>query len=1234
MWTYKCFKALINDFNCNRNEKGFEGKTILHIACEFGYVELAETLITDFGLDPMCVDDDEYTPLHYAAWGSHLSVVRMLVSQHNADLNARNKNNDSPLLLAARCGHTSVVKALINDFNCNRNEKGFRGRTILHRACKFGHVELAETLITDFGLDPMCVDDDEYTPLHHAAWGGHLSVVRMLVSQHNADLNARNNQNDSPLLLAATCGHTSVVKSLINDFNCNRNEKGFKGRTILHRACEFGHVELAETLITDFGLDPMCVDDGKYTPLHYTALGGHLSVVRMPVSQHNADLNARNNQNDSPLLLAARYGYTNVVKSLINNFNCNRNEIGFKGRTILHIACEFGHVELAETLITDFGLDPMCVDDNKNTPLHYAALGGHLSAVRMLVSQHNADLNARNNQNDSPLLFAAEYGHTSVVKALINDFNCNRNEKGFEGRTVLHEVCLNGHVELAETLITDFGLDPMCVDDNKNTPLHYAACGGHLSVVRMLVSQHNASLNPRNKNNDSPLHLAVWKGHGDVVKLVINELNIEGLQTQAAVTAFCRACKQGHKELAMMLITDLVYLSALSTDGDGNTLLHIAAMYEQEQCVNMLLYAYDAPIYLRNNAGKTARDMAKSSDIKALIDDYFKKNQGSIQSSYKELQLLSSKKYSGEQRLTRVFVVGNIMSGKSTLIESLKREGFFASRSQVSENTVPLHTSGIVPSVHYSKTIGRVLYYDFAGDPEYYSSHSAIISNVMWSKVGTNVFLCVVNFSKDIQKIQEELGYWLSFISYHNRNVRNMCTVVVIGSHTDLITAVGVDNKVEIISTFVDTHFAKSSTVNFQIHNNILTSNCRQPKSTQCVKDTFAQISKDTPPYNLSLEAAILLGLLEKDFKNVFTCKFQDLVSHIKETGICLPSAAESLYPLVEQLHHVGLLMIIGNRCDKLEDHILLLKVSKLTNEVHKLLFCSEASDSDDNTTSLYANMGVLPQRYLNSILPKHITTDCLVQLQYCQPFSHIEVKVDYIIPSESEDPSCPTLFYFPALCKTKKKEGITTPQDFDYYIGYYINCKGNFDYFPPRFLHILLLRLAYCYALQVPHENASTDSEPNLAIVQHYNRRCAMWKNGIHWLMEKGIECFVEMVNNSKGIVVVTKSKETQKSVCIEMLFKIIREIQEAKEEFCDPITLQHYVMNSDDPASFNDKDKLFAMSEVERVLREGNPSIVSINGYGHLDSEKIRHLMKCTPWSKLKLDWKIFISTCSRPF
>ena len=53
----------------NSYEKGFGGRTILHEASINGHVEFAETLISDFGLDSMCVDDHKNIPLHYAAWG-------------------------------------------------------------------------------------------------------------------------------------------------------------------------------------------------------------------------------------------------------------------------------------------------------------------------------------------------------------------------------------------------------------------------------------------------------------------------------------------------------------------------------------------------------------------------------------------------------------------------------------------------------------------------------------------------------------------------------------------------------------------------------------------------------------------------------------------------------------------------------------------------------------------------------------------------------------------------------------------------------------------------------------------------------------------------------------------------------------------------------------------------------------------------------------------------------------
>ena len=348
------------------------------------------------------------------------------------------------------------------------------------------------------------------------------------------------------------------------------------------------------------------------------------------------------------------------------------------------------------------------------------------------------------------------------------------------------------------------------------------------------------------------------------------------------------------------------------------------------------------------------------------------------------------------------------------------------------------------------------------------------------------------------------------------------------------------------ISKFMQTQFSKLSSGNFEIYNDTLSLNCQQPRSTQCVRDAVLQITKDTPRYNLSLEAAILLGLLEKDFENVVTCNIQSLLNHIKETQICLPATAQYLYPVLEQLHDVGLLMIIGRHTDKLEDHILLLNISKLTNEVHKLLFSNLKVDDDPNLHARLS-MGVLPKSSLSSILPEYITIDCLVQLQYCQSFDHFEVKFDHIEPANLDSDDS-TLFYFPALCKSERKESIVSPDGFNYYIGNFAECEVKLNYFPPRFLHLLFLRLAYSYALQAAQENRATSDLESVALLQKHNRRCTMWKNGIHWLMQEGVECFVEIVNNSNGIVVITKSKEEQKFNCSEMLFKILREFSTSK--------------------------------------------------------------------------------------
>ena len=396
---------------------------------------------------------------------------------------------------------------------------------------------------------------------------------------------------------------------------------------------------------------------------------------------------------------------------------------------------------------------------------------------------------------------------------------------------------------------------------------------------------------------------------------------------------------------------------------------------------------------------------------------------------------------------------------------------------------------------------------------------------------------------------------------------------------------------------------------------------------------TLNQIVKGASTYRLSVEAAIILGLFEKDFKGTVTCRIQNLLTHIMETGIHLPNAAESIYPKIMELHNIGLLMIIASKSGKLEDYLLLLNISKLTNEVHKLLFSKDSSQTFPLSTDPHStSMGILPQTYLSSILPEYITTECLIELQYCQEFSHAEIKSDetYSV-TPSEDPNAEPLLYFPSLCETERRENIVRiPKDYKC-IGWYLKCGKTFDYLPPRFLHVLLLRLAHAFALPAACDPSSMGDDDVLATLRLHNRRCTMWKNGIHWLMEKGVECFVEMINKNRGIIVVTKSEIAQITTCTKMLFEIIRKIHQAKEEFCETISLQEYYLHVNDSTTFIDVNKLdsdypiastgdtlFLSSDIARVLKDSKEFIISINGRTSLKVIKVSCLQEYVHWGK----------------
>ena len=108
-------------------------------------------------------------------------------------------------------------------------------------------------------------------------------------------------------------------------------------------------------------------------------------------------------------------------------------------------------------------------------------------------------------------------------------------------------------------------------------------------------------------------------------------------------------------------------------------------------------------------------------------------------------------------------------------------------------------------------------------------------------------------------------------------------------------------------------------------------------------------------------------------------------------------------------------------------------------------------------------------------------------------------------------------------------------------------------------------------------------------------------------------VECIVEVVNDNKGIVVITKYKENTEEWAAA-LSKIIDKAMQAKAEFCNAISLHHFILTSksDDTSCYSDPENLFDIHDIERVIRQRKNEVMSVGGHNSLDASHLRILRR----------------------
>ena len=117
-------------------------------------------------------------------------------------------------------------------------------------------------------------------------------------------------------------------------------------------------------------------------------------------------------------------------------------------------------------------------------------------------------------------------------------------------------------------------------------------------------------------------------------------------------------------------------------------------------------------------------------------------------------------------------------------------------------------------------------------------------------------------------------------------------------------------------------------------------------------------------------------------------------------------------------------------------------------------------------------------------------------------------------------------------------------------------------------------------------------------------------------------MECLVEVVKESKGVVVVVRSEEDCAVECESVFTAVVQKVLDTRTEFCHSITPETYLLRPGElnRSSLPDVDQLhlFAMREVEGVLLENKNRAVSVDGSRFLAPESHAYMNNSIFWSK----------------
>ena len=753
----------------------------------------------------------------------------------------------------------------------------------------------------------------------------------------------------------------------------------------------------------------------------------------------------------------------------------------------------------------------------------------------------------------------------------------------------------NDWIDIVKLLITQYGYDPQQCDIlGYTTALHEAARCGRLHIVQYLHEECNCNVHTTDSDGDTPLHDAATGGHLDVVQYlhIKCNCNINTINNLDGATPLHRVAHYDHLNVVQYLLG--CGADAIATDNDGATPLQRACQNYRTVPVVKYLLSIPAVVnyYIKESSCSSPLSGGAENDAAVV---------------YERVQVPH---HVGS--FVNVFLLGDSGTGKTTLCQAIKdRSHVNIGRDGVYVQGVKLHTAGIVPNkLHYyeNESLGDVIIHDFAGQKEYYSSHAAVLENLL-EKSGA-VFVVVINLTQDLS---QQVRFWSSvFINERQRNLSSECHLIVIGSHADRVRE-ELERKVHQLKGHISKELADVECSIYPLDCRLRSRDNLRP-FTESLSHYCALIRNKQRV--VSLYCIFLYYVLDEQISKSkkVCCTLEELMSlcnQSRQEGVPLP---DDIVPLLKTLHSrsgAGIIYLENEK--ELPKSWIVFSKEILLTEVNGILF---APSSFVEHRDIASNTGIITSSALQELFPQY-SVDMLIgflkSMKLCEELNKTLLNVpctNLALRKENLPLDSDHLLFFPALIDEKR------PQDIGgkFKVGWCLKFTSGYS-FSIRFLHMILLH--------VPYRFSEADSTCKASwVLSGLERCCSVWTSGIHLVNDDGIETVIEQVEGNQCVMMLMSCEEGAEEDMIRLHCELIKTILCLQQEYCPNSNCEEYLLSPSEFQCALDKPSEVARYNMERLksqIHDNKGGIRSEGSRGRPD--RISELLPVEPKRYLEI-------------